>query len=397
MFVDVKNEMSKSQSPTQEKSDATTQTTSQESELNIECDELNDVDDIFSNINGFVDEILNKAESEEAKSAVLEFVEAASTTALTEYSLRNQMIIFLQLKARDPEYKNNAHHFAGYVTWQNEHNRHVKNGETGYTVIAPQKGLICPECGNTPNYHTNGWIDCQRAGSDPSTWDIDPEEEWSRGVYMFQKDTTFAYQQTEPLEDAPEEDVFEPMKDKGTAEQSDDSTRAEALIETILELVEDAAFSNLDESVEAVIEDASTYTELITNGVSKDGEIHVTPQEENTKVLKTLLHEIAHEINHHKADQDLPKGVKEVEAELIAYAVCRHFGFTPPTSDLYIASWVAHANNDETQSVWEDSNTTHADDDNSDQQETARNIIKDRLEFVQSTAADIITTVETVE
>ena len=387
--------MSKSQNTSQQNPDTKPQTSTKESKLDIECDELNDVDAIFSNINKFVDEIQTKAESDKAKSAVLDFVEAASTTAITGYSFRNQMILYLQLKARDPEYRNNAHHFTGYKTWQTEHNRHVKEGESGYSILAPRTGLICPECGNTPNYHTNEWIDCKRAGTDPSTWDINPTEEWSEGVYMFRKTTTFAYQQTKPLDDVPEEEVFQPLDERETLPDINKNTeKAKTLIETILEASENASFSTLDEPINATIGDASTYTELITNGVSKDGEIHVTKQDDSRKVLKTLLHEIAHEINHHKENQNLPKKVKEVEAELIAYVVCRSFGFTPPTSDLYIASWVEHANNEETQSMRDNSNVT-SDSDDSDGQETARDIIKERLDAVQSTASDIITTVRT--
>lgn len=394
-FFDVKNEMSKSQNSSQQNPDTKPQTSTGGSELDIECGELNDTDAIFSNINKFVDEILAKSETDEAKSAVLEFVEAASTTAITEYSFRNQMILYLQLKARDPEYRNNAHHFTGYKTWQTEHNRHVKEGESGYNILAPRIGHICPECGNTPNYHTNGWIDCKRAGTDPSAWDINPTEAWSEGVYMFRKTTTFAYQQTKPLDDVPEEEVFQPLDERETLPDiNKDIEKVETLIETILEASENASFSTLDEPINATIGDAGTYTELITNGVSKNGEIHVTKQDDSKKVLRTLIHEIAHEINHHKEDQNLPKKVKEVEAELIAYVVCRSFGFTPPTSDLYIASWVEHANNKKTESSPNDTNTA-PDSNGSDGQETARDIIKGRLDSVQSTASDIITTVRT--
>lgn len=53
---------------------------------------------------------------------------------------------------------------------------------------------------------------------------------------------------------------------------------------------------------------------------------------------KTLVHEYAHYTRHHNSDKD--RNTIEVEAEAIAYIVCKYFGFdTSDYSFAYISSW----------------------------------------------------------
>lgn len=379
--------MSKSQAPTGTEESSIETVEDDNPQPDVSIDSISDTSDVFENINNFIDDILSKADDETVKETVIDFIESASGTALTRYSFRNQMIIYLQLQDRGVDYKDNARHFAGYNTWQSEHNRHVESGESGYSIVAPRTGLICPECGNTPNYHRNNdWLDCDRAGTAPESWDIDPQEEWSEGIYGFRKATTFAYQQTKPLDDVDEEDVFKPM-DEQTELNTDEATEetAQQIINTIKTLVERNAFEGLEDDTDIEIREAKNVAETLANGVSKGGEIHITPQEATVKELKTLVHEIAHEINHHKDGQQLPSEVKEVEAETIAYAVCRHFGVGVSGSDLYLASWAQHARKNGQSAV---------DNEDADDSPSPRDIIKDRLTNVQETTAEIIETIE---
>ena len=75
--------------------------------------------------------------------------------------------------------------------------------------------------------------------------------------------------------------------------------------------------------------------------------IMVQPGMSQTQTIKTLIHEVSHAKLHaptEKTDGKLPQSkqrfVREMEAESVAYVVCRHFGVD--TSDYsfgYVAGW----------------------------------------------------------
>jgi len=79
-------------------------------------------------------------------------------------------------------------------------------------------------------------------------------------------------------------------------------------------------------------------------GVSLGGSIIVDPSHSSGQQAKTLAHELAHEALHQKANRvpgfSITRNLAELEAESVAYVVCRHFGLE---CDLrctrYIALW----------------------------------------------------------
>jgi len=82
-----------------------------------------------------------------------------------DYSYRNTLLI----KRQCPE----ATRVAGYRTWQEEFDRHVKEGESAIWIWAPIITKQCPECENSPSYHEDS--DCD--------YDETPPEEWSEGQW----------------------------------------------------------------------------------------------------------------------------------------------------------------------------------------------------------------------
>jgi hypothetical protein len=68
-------------------------------------------------------------------------------------------------------------------------------------------------------------------------------------------------------------------------------------------------------------------------GVSKGGSIEISP----TAGTITLVHELAHELLHHREDCPAAKAVRELEAESVAFVVARHFGLDVAQSPNYIA------------------------------------------------------------
>ena len=339
--------------------------------------EINDADDVFAAVDEFVDEILTAADQAVASDRLVNYLDQAAAVGFGRYSSQNQVALISQLNNREEEYKDYAPHWAGFWTWQNEHNRVVEKGETGFTILAPVTGPACPHCGNAPNYHDgNDALDCPRAGENPDTWDFDPQEEWSEGTLYFSTATTFAFQQTKPLEDADDDDTFTPQD---VANGDDD--RAATLFDTLTE----AAESGVLPSGELAVRTEGRQYRPQSKGASRGGEIFVASGErQHTDRFRTLVHEIAHEILHQNTN-NVPDNVKEVEAEAIAYTVSKYFGFDASGSDLYIGSWIDHAH------------AAASDTADDDTDAVARGVIKNRIDTIQNTAATIITTIEEKE
>ena len=68
-------------------------------------------------------------------------------------------------------------------------------------------------------------------------------------------------------------------------------------------------------------------------GVSRGGAIEI----DLGAGTKTLVHEIAHELMHQGKDNHSSRAIKELEAESVAYVVCRYFGLGSLNSPNYIA------------------------------------------------------------
>jgi len=68
-------------------------------------------------------------------------------------------------------------------------------------------------------------------------------------------------------------------------------------------------------------------------GLSKGGSIDI----DYTAGTKTLVHEIAHELLHRGKTNLQSKAIKELEAESVAYVVCKHFGIKGLNSSNYLA------------------------------------------------------------
>jgi hypothetical protein len=349
--------------------------------------DLSDTDDVHTAVDGFIDKILDAANNEDTQTTVQEYLQALTTNGLSRYSLRNQIILFLQLQYRDEPFKSTAKHFAGYHTWMNDHNRYVEKGQQGFKLTAPRTGRLCPDCGNTPAYHkNNGWLECSLAGTSPKTWSFDPYEEWEEGVYDFGTATTFAYEQTSPLDDADPDEVFEPITEQYGADTGDCD------VDGIFEALRCAATQGelTAEPITVEVKAPQSLNELKAGGSSRNGEIYIKDTGDKAQMLMTLIHEIAHEMNHWKEDEeDLPTPVEEVEAEAIAYAISSYVGLETTRSELYISGWVEHARQKSSEAEPEEDN-----EDVDHRRETARSVIRDRLEYVRKTSTAIIETIK---
>jgi len=320
------------------------------------CD-VSSSDDVFEVIDEFLHDIEEAATDDEIREVVTDYLDTVSDLSLWEYSFNNQGSILSQMLYReDVDFAGTATHFAGFSQWIKDHGRHVKEGERGFKIIAPEKGPVCPECGKGPGYHVKyDYMDCEKAGTHPDDWDVDPEKEWKIDVWYYKTVTVFAYEQTSPLDDANEEDIFEP---------ADWDTKGDAtgLKSKLIESATD------EFDITVTIESPSEYTGR--NGskgyTQLNGHVFIRDRKNTADVCSTLIHEIAHELIHSEDDEETEREKEEVEAECVAYAVCRYFGLDANNSAFYVSRW----NGDES------------------------NKLRGRFKRIQRTAAKIIDAVE---
>ena len=75
-------------------------------------------------------------------------------------------------------------------------------------------------------------------------------------------------------------------------------------------------------------------------GTSAKGAIEIDNTHTTGQQAKTLAHELAHEAMHWEDRGSLTRSIAELEAESVAYVVCRHFNLdTSIRSSAYIALW----------------------------------------------------------
>lgn len=226
---------------------------------------------------------------------------AAYLTAMSKfhhYSFGNTMLIFTQCP--------NATHVAGYHDWRRNLGRQVKRGERGITILAP-----CP-------YRRKEEVE-EAASDGLSSASI----QWVQRM-GFRTVTVFDVSQTEgkPL---PE------LAKKLTG----DVAQYESMIAAL------RGISPYPISIEPFPGTAYGCCNFV------EQRILVQPGMSQTQTIKTLIHEVSHAKLHaptEKTDGKLPQSkqrfVREMEAESVAYVVCRHFGVD--TSDYsfgYVAGW----------------------------------------------------------
>jgi len=75
-------------------------------------------------------------------------------------------------------------------------------------------------------------------------------------------------------------------------------------------------------------------------GWCSDTQIFVSTLGNNTDMVKTLVHEVAHAIMHRNGeDNSTSRGGREVEAESVAHLVLTYLGHEPELSAAYVGNW----------------------------------------------------------
>ena len=225
------------------------------------------------------------------------------------YSFNNTMLIALQ--------KPDASLIAGFSAWKNTHGRTVKKGEKGIRIIAPAPFKVKQEMEKL-DPKTNMPL----VGADGNA--IIEEKEITIPAYKVV--SVFDVSQTEGKE-LPSIGVDELTGDVSQYEDFFTALKKASPVPIALEHIEGSAHG---------------YYHLAEKRIAIDDNMS------ELQTLKTAIHEIAH-AKLHDIDLNAPKEEKEnrpnqrtreVEAESVAYTVCRHYGLD--TSDYsfgYVAGW----------------------------------------------------------
>jgi hypothetical protein len=225
-------------------------------------------DNSASSIAASLAESINALRSDEAYMHYLQLM-----ARFHHYSSRNTLLIYHQM----PE----ATYVAGYRTWQDTFDRHVRRGEKAIRIFAPMKKK---------------------------------NDEDLKG---FRCISVFDVSQTEgrPLPSLVEEKI------RGVIE--DEEAFTAALIHSC--------------PVPVVFRKDLTVHGLYD---PRAGQIQIRADMESRLAIRTLIHETAHAILH-GSDREKSRRRKEVEAESVAYTVSSHYGLdTSAYSFGYIAGWM---------------------------------------------------------
>ena len=213
------------------------------------------------------------------------------------YSYNNTLLIMMQM----PQ----ATYVAGFNSWKNNFHRNVKKGEKGIKILAPSPYKKMVETKKT----------------DKNGRSFIEEEEVT--IPCFKPVTVFDVSQTEG----------EPIPELINGELESDVINYD-LIKKALSQVSDVPISYTD-----IESDAKGYFD------PKNSQIVIQSGMSQSQTIKTMIHEIAHSILHDYTKQTdktekKDRNTKEVEAESVAFTVCKHFGInTDDYSFGYILGW----------------------------------------------------------
>ncbi|WP_306061849.1 ArdC-like ssDNA-binding domain-containing protein [Natronococcus wangiae] len=262
-------------------------------------------DEMNETIENWVDDLVDLVDEAAASEEFKAWLDVQSH--FHDYSYRNTLLI----KHQYPH----ATRVAGYNTWRNEFDRHVREGESAIWIWAPIITKQCPECGNSPSYHENS--SCE--------YDETPPEEWSKGLVGFKPTAVFDISQTEG----------EPLPALETEATGDADNLVPALLESAEQL-----------DVDAQIVSSEEWRYGKAKGVCKQRcpitmqpRIEVMDRDNQADLARTLIHEYAHALLHFDIEDRDERAKREVEAEAVAYIVGRYFELGMSGSAFYLAAW----------------------------------------------------------
>jgi glutamate synthase domain-containing protein 3 len=264
-------------------------------------------DEMQDSLEAWVEQFAERSNEARASRALQEWLDIQSR--FHEYSSRNTLLI----KHQRPD----ATRVAGYNTWRNDFERHVRKGESAIWIWAPIVARQCPACGNSESSHERS--ECEG--------DETPPEAWETGLVGFKPVPVFDVSQTEG-EPLPELDT-DAVGDGSEAKLVDALLDAAPALGVRARLVTPMEWEHGEAA--GVCTERSTYDCSIL--------VEVKNVESDAAIANAIAHEYAHALLHFDVDDRVEREKREVEAESTAYVVSRYFGLDASKSTFYVAAW----------------------------------------------------------
>jgi hypothetical protein len=271
-------------------------------EFVVDSDNLSKKDEIGQRIDGFIASLTGEVDEKAASEEIRRFMDFQSK--IRSRSFHNSLLIYIQDKG--------ATHVEGFRTWETKFGRRVMKGAKAITIFAPK----------TPKKKTE-----------------DDDEEVDKGVkqknfHFFMPVTVFDVRFTETIPG--QEHKY--RQDVTWHADNTPNENAAKLVKYSKQLADEIG-------VRMTQGQDLGHGE---QGYSAGGHINIASQVAGVNEAGTTIHEIAHELLHHKKtsvlfiDPPPSKGDKEIQAESVSYIVLRHYDLPAKHQSTYLALWKAN-------------------------------------------------------
>lgn len=286
------------------------------------AENLSRKDELTQKIEGYIDELSTAVDNATVSKAIKDYL--TFNAKFHGYSFYNTMLIWLQNK--------NATKVAGFKQWQDKFHRRVKKGAKGITILAPIKKKI-----DTGEDEPDVKGDVSGPGDTGPQGDLNtPDKAKPRTYLRFMAVTVFDVADTEPIDERGE---LPPAPEWHASNEPNE--KANELFECAKELADTMGVK--------LTQDKGMSGE---QGWSAGGHINITSDVQGVNLAATVIHEIAHELLHHKKSSPfyigdegmtkISKELMELQAESTSFVVIKYFGLPADHQATYLALWKAN-------------------------------------------------------
>jgi hypothetical protein len=273
-------------------------------EFVLDADNLSKKDELGQKIDSFIksltEEVSDAAASEEIK-AFMDF-----QAKIRQRSFHNSLLIWLQDRQ--------STHVEGFRTWETKFGRRVQKGAKAITILAPR----IPKKNDTAPENDDADVDNQVK---------------KRNFLFFMPVTVFDVRFTKAIPGQEHKWREEP---KWHADNTPDD-KAAKILKYAKQLAEEMGIKTTQGK------DLGRGEQ----GYSAGDHINISSEVKGANEAATFIHEIAHELLHHKKTSvmyipDVSKSDKELQAESVSYIVLRHYDLPAKHQATYLALWKAN-------------------------------------------------------
>ena len=260
-------------------------------------------DEVLQQIESFyegLDDDLDQNQYWEISKEYMDFVLRFKNRFNKTYSVNNLILIFIQ----NPR----ASVVGTFNDWKNE-GRRVKKGESGIMIY---KGVPIKE------KDENGDVRLDDEGNEIKRMAFSP---------MFVFDITQTERSDGQEDPAPSKNDWQPSNDP--------NDKAREISDILIEVIKSDGIK--------LSFDPSRHGE---GGFSANNKINITSDTQGARLLSVLVHEYAHELLHWEKGpftagkrSELTSETKEIQAEGIAYAIMKYYGFDVTANKTYLQNW----------------------------------------------------------